>query len=179
MASRVVLATIVIWAVAFFFALLFIYGTDFSAYWISIEVEKERCVDTNILHNAFAISDFLTDLVIILLPLPMIWRLHLTVRRKLGLCAVFGLGALSVGTSIVRMVVFLQATSGMHMLLFPPLLLPFIEAKDHHLHLAQFNPNADFEFVCTAGLYWSMIESGLGLCAACLPVYYGLVRSKG
>ncbi|KAL8705958.1 MAG: hypothetical protein Q9201_000952 [Fulgogasparrea decipioides] len=61
----------------------------------------------------------------------------------------------TVGASIVRMVVFLQATS------------------------VQFNPNADFEFVCTAGLYWSMIESGLGLCAACLPVQYGLMKSKG
>ncbi|KAI4089031.1 MAG: hypothetical protein L6R37_008110 [Teloschistes peruensis] len=43
----------------------------------------------------------------------------------------------------------------------------------------QFNPNADFEYVCTAGVYWSMIESGLALCAACLPVQYGLTKSQG
>ncbi|KAL8731128.1 MAG: hypothetical protein Q9181_004427, partial [Wetmoreana brouardii] len=121
--SGAVLALVVSWAVAFFFALVFICGTDFSAYWISTTVEKARCVDTNMLHNAFAISDFLTDLVVILLPLPMIWRLHLTTRRKLGLCAIFGLGTLTVGASIVRMVVFLQATS------------------------VQFNPDADFECV--------------------------------
>lgn len=70
--SWVALAVVVSWAIAFFFSLVFICGTDFSAYWTSTAVEKERCVDTNMLHNAFAISDFLTDLIIILLPLPMV-----------------------------------------------------------------------------------------------------------
>jgi hypothetical protein len=30
----------------------------------------------------------------------------------------------------------------------------------------------------TAGLYWSMNESGLGLAAACLPTIYGLLKQK-
>lgn len=72
MISWLVLAVVVSWALAFFFSLVFMCGTDFSAYWTSTEVEKARCVDTNALHNAFAISDFLTDLLIVLLPLPMV-----------------------------------------------------------------------------------------------------------
>ncbi|KAL9630654.1 MAG: hypothetical protein Q9164_006311, partial [Protoblastenia rupestris] len=143
------------WTIAFFFSLVFICRDYFSAYWISLEVEKAHCVDTSMLHNAFAISDVVTDVLIIILPIPMILRLHLTIRRKMGLCAIFGLGALAVGASIVRMVIFIQATS------------------------ANYDPNADFALLCTSGAYWSMIESGLGLCAACLPVQYGLMKSKG
>lgn len=33
--------------------------------------------------------------------------------------------------------------------------------------------------ICTAGLYWSMIESGLGICAACLPSQYGIFSTTG
>lgn len=148
------LCVIISWTVAFFFSIVFICGNDFSAYWTSTLVEKAHCVNTSMLHNAFAISDVVTDAIIITLPMPMVWRLHLTTRRKLGICAIFGLGAFTVGASIVRMVIFIQATS------------------------VNYNPHADFEFLCTSGLYWSMIESGLGLCAACLPVQYGLMKSK-
>lgn len=35
-------------------------------------MEKAHCVDTDKLHNAFAISDVVTDFVIISLPVPMV-----------------------------------------------------------------------------------------------------------
>lgn len=70
-----VLAVIIMWTTSFFFALLFICGTDFSAYWIGTKVEKAHCVNTNSLHNAFVISDFITDFLIILLPLPIVYLL--------------------------------------------------------------------------------------------------------
>lgn len=35
-------------------------------------MEKAHCVDTDMLHNAFAISDVVTDFVIISLPVPMV-----------------------------------------------------------------------------------------------------------
>jgi len=66
------LFVIVSWTIAFFFALVFICGTDFSAYWTSTIVEKANCVDTSMLHNAFVISDVVTDVIIIVLPLPMV-----------------------------------------------------------------------------------------------------------
>ncbi|APA06872.1 predicted protein [Sclerotinia sclerotiorum 1980 UF-70] len=146
---------ILIWTLSFFFSILFICGLDFSAYWTSTIVEKAHCVDTDRLHNAFAISDVVTDFVIICLPVPMIFGLHLTVARKIGILAIFSLGALTIAASIVRMIVFIQATA------------------------VNYDPHADFEFICTSGLYWSMIESGLGIIAACLPAQYGLLNTKG
>ncbi|KAG4029788.1 hypothetical protein MFRU_014g00870 [Monilinia fructicola] len=146
---------IILWTLSFFLSILFICGTDFSAYWTSTIVEKEHCVDTSKLHNAFAISDVVTDFIIISLPVPMIFGLHLTVARKIGILAIFSLGALTIAASIVRMTVFIQATA------------------------VNYDPHADFEFICTSGLYWSMIESGLGVIAACLPAQYGLLNTKG
>ncbi|CAD6448222.1 233e18dd-bbc7-4aaf-9392-5be7a1c50f53 [Sclerotinia trifoliorum] len=146
---------ILLWTLSFFFSILFICGLDFAAYWTSTVVEKAHCVDTDRLHNAFAISDVVTDFVIICLPVPMIFGLHLTVARKIGILAIFSLGALTIAASIVRMIVFIQATA------------------------VNYDPHADFEFICTSGLYWSMIESGLGIIAACLPAQYGLLNTKG
>jgi len=73
--SWFILFVIISWTVAFFFALVFICGSDFSAYWASTIVEKANCVNTSILHNAFAISDVVTDVIIITLPLPMVCRI--------------------------------------------------------------------------------------------------------
>ncbi|KAJ8070211.1 hypothetical protein OCU04_000597 [Sclerotinia nivalis] len=146
---------ILLWTLSFFFSILFICGSDFAAYWTSTIVEKAHCVDTDLLHNAFAVSDVVTDFVIICLPVPMIFGLHLTVARKIGILAIFSLGALTIAASIVRMIVFIQATA------------------------VNYDPHADFEFICTSGLYWSMIESGLGIIAACLPAQYGLLNTKG
>ena len=67
-----ILFLIVGWTIGFFFSIVFICGTDFSAYWTSTVVEKAHCVDTSMLHNAFAISDVVTDAIIITLPLPMV-----------------------------------------------------------------------------------------------------------
>lgn len=36
-----------------------------------------------------------------------------------------------------------------------------------------------FAVVITGGLYWSMIESGQGLVATCLPTIYGLLKARG
>ena len=38
--------------------------------------------------------NILIDLVLLLLPLPVLWRLHITKRQKIGLMAVFILGYL-------------------------------------------------------------------------------------
>ena len=39
-----------------------------------------------------SIIDIISDFTILLLPLPLIWRLQLTTRKKIGVYAIFGLG---------------------------------------------------------------------------------------
>ncbi|KAI9699153.1 MAG: hypothetical protein M1820_007232 [Bogoriella megaspora] len=48
----------------------------------------------------------------------------------------------------------------------------------HGALTVQFDPDADFEYITTLTSYFSTLEVGLGLCASCLPVLYGLLQSK-
>jgi len=48
-----------------------------------------------------------------------------------------------------------------------------------HTSIENFLLNLMLAVICTSGLYWSMIEAGLGVCAANLPAQYGLFNTKG
>ncbi len=50
------------------------------------------CTDTYEGFLAAAIPNFVTDVFLLLLPLPMLWRLHISWRSKIGLIFVFSCG---------------------------------------------------------------------------------------
>lgn len=107
------ISVITIWTIGFFFGFLFICGSHFTAYWSSLASEKVYCVNTMFLHNWYAISDVITDIIVLIIPLPLvccisfwkplktgllirnqIWQLHMTTGRKLAVIAIFSLGIL-------------------------------------------------------------------------------------
>ena len=145
-----------LWMSGFFISWIFICRADPAAYWISSATEAQYCVDTGMLHNAYAVSDFVTDTLILLLPIAPVLRLHLTTGRKIALVGIFMLGALTVAASCTRMVIYQKATA------------------------AKFHPGShvDIDLTAAISMYWSMLESGLGFCAACLPTIYTIVKSK-
>ena len=64
------------WAISFFFAYVFVCKGHFSAFYESTQaVEALYCVHTTPLNNSFAISDVITDLMIILLPIPQVQKI--------------------------------------------------------------------------------------------------------
>lgn len=60
------------WTVAFFFALIFFCGLRYWALWISSDTLFKSCVNTIFLEEGFVASDFGTDMVTLLMPLPMV-----------------------------------------------------------------------------------------------------------
>ena len=52
------------------------------------------CIDPVAFTLAIALSGVLTDLIVLVLPLQMVWRLHLPIRQKLVLSVIFSLGGL-------------------------------------------------------------------------------------
>lgn len=69
------------WSLSFFLSFLFACRGDFSAWWSSVVNFVSHCVDTEVLLLALAISDFLTDFIIVVMPLPMVSSiLHQTVK---------------------------------------------------------------------------------------------------
>jgi len=153
-ANWFMIAVVTAWMIGYFFTLLFLCGTDFKAYWTSSETEKDDCLPTAPVHLGYAISDVITDILTILLPIPEIWKLQLPTRRKFAVLGVFGLGAITICMSIIRMVIY------------------------HGALTVQFDPDIDFEYITTLTSYFSLLEAGLGVCASCLPVQYGLLRSE-
>lgn len=68
-----VIALITAWMLAFFFALLLAckaYSGEWSAWWGSITDLTTKCVETEKLETALVVTDFLTDVLILLLPIP-------------------------------------------------------------------------------------------------------------
>ena len=58
------------WVIGYFFTLLFLCGTRFNAYWTSSKTEESECLPTKPVHLGYAISDVITDVLVILLPIP-------------------------------------------------------------------------------------------------------------
>ena len=84
----------IIWGLGFVLIMLTGCRNHFYAHYAAFEVTKVKCINTLKYIYAFAITDFVTDLFILLTPIPFIWKLCLPTRRKLGISFIFLLGAL-------------------------------------------------------------------------------------
>lgn len=61
--------------------------------------DEKHCLDGPVAYLAISVSNVIWDFTLLLLPLPMIWSLNMTKKRKLQLCAVFLVGILYVGST--------------------------------------------------------------------------------
>ncbi|KAM3523468.1 hypothetical protein NHJ13051_005071 [Beauveria bassiana] len=74
-----------------------------------LRIQTGACLDAGILYMATAASNILTDVMLFLLPTPMVLRLEMDRAQKMGAIAIFGIASVTVATSIVRLV-YLPAT---------------------------------------------------------------------
>ncbi|KAI1211101.1 uncharacterized protein F4807DRAFT_421657 [Annulohypoxylon truncatum] len=145
-------ALIAAWMTAFFFTNLLVCKGNFWAYWSSAVNLQKFCPGTTYKSLVFAISDFITDVVILAAPIPLVWRLNMPTKRKIAVSVVFLVGAGSVVASLIRMVQIIS------------------------LFRKGFNPNDDEIYLITTNLYWGMISCGVGIIAACLPTLHSLPK---
>lgn len=66
------IALISVWMVGFFFAMLFICPGHPAAYWASTKADARYCWDTTNFLLAYCFSDLITDLCVLLLPIPSV-----------------------------------------------------------------------------------------------------------
>ncbi|KAI9743050.1 MAG: hypothetical protein M1818_003345 [Claussenomyces sp. TS43310] len=151
-----ILATIVVvlWTVAFFFATLFQCGSRPSWLWQSPKAVATHCSDYKYIQLGHATSDVATDLVVLAIPIPIIWKLHMSPPQKLALLVVFLLGYISTAAATAR-VVFVT--------------------KD----LYKTTTGArDIRGEETNVMVWGYVEAGVGVIAACLPTLRPLLNSR-
>ena len=100
--SSILSFVLVAWALAFAFAFAFQCGTHPEWWWTSLETIA-KCNNSAWSNLGFAVSDVATDLLVLVTPLPIIWKLQRGVGDKIGLSLIFGLGLLSTAAAMVRM----------------------------------------------------------------------------
>lgn len=55
---------------------------------------EAKCQNTQIMVYVNAAGNMITDLIIIVLPLPALWKRHLPVAQKLAVFGIFGIGSM-------------------------------------------------------------------------------------
>lgn len=143
--TRTAIVIVVLWTIACLLGTLLSCGTHFYANWGSY------CGAMTDITNAFVVSDLITDIMILCLPLPVIWNLQMAMRRKLIVIGILATGAVSIVASIIKVIISFE-----------------IENED-------LSSNVDADLTISTILYWSLIEGGLAIIAACLPTLRCLI----
>ncbi|KAI9799628.1 MAG: hypothetical protein M1833_003943 [Piccolia ochrophora] len=138
-----------------------IVGAIVVAWWIAMEVTNfascrplevywnrmlpGKCIDELAFFHANAISNVITDFVILVLPLPEVWKLQIPLGKKIALSAIFMLGSFVCITSVVR------ATT-----------LRYIDPMD-------------ITFTSYSAFLWSLVECACAIIGGALPALQGLL----
>ncbi|KAF2846306.1 hypothetical protein T440DRAFT_521871 [Plenodomus tracheiphilus IPT5] len=138
----IVLAYVIGWTISFTFSHLF------TCYPITVFIEPyygNQCVDTVPMFLALLYTDVLADLVILILPIPMVLSVRMETKKKLAVIAMLTLGAAVCAVSITR-VVATYSIAG-----------EYLKHPD------------DVVYYTAPVFFWTNIELSLGVVCACLP----------
>ncbi|KAI9829281.1 MAG: hypothetical protein M1826_005745 [Phylliscum demangeonii] len=112
-----------------------------------------QCIDELTFFVATAALNLVADVVVLILPMPVVWRLQMLRKQKLALTAIFALGGCACGFAAIRLVLLAQ-------------LIPSRNATDVTWFLVD-------------PANWSTIEPCVGIICACLPTIAPLFRAAG
>ncbi|KAK2768284.1 hypothetical protein FQN54_000137 [Arachnomyces sp. PD_36] len=117
------------------------------AYWEPTFVGEHKCVDEVGYYVTFTSLDLALDMVIYLLPLPVLIPLKMPKRQKAIVVGVFGLGILVIAAAAIRMPSFVRASSSF-----------------------------DLSWEMYDAALWTEIESAVGIVCASVPALKPLVQ---
>ncbi|KAI0467584.1 hypothetical protein F4859DRAFT_506722 [Xylaria cf. heliscus] len=140
--AYVMLGLLGAWSISFFFANLFI------CYPVTALIEPfygKKCVDRAGVFLSTLVTDLIFDILILLMPIPVVLRLHLPRKDRFGVLGMFLLGATVVGVSIARLVQLLEVNS-------------------QYLLYAY-----DQTYYTSPAFFWANIELAIAVVSACLP----------
>ncbi|CAG8981538.1 hypothetical protein HYALB_00013165 [Hymenoscyphus albidus] len=140
------IAIVVIFGISISFATIFACGTHVSYWWSTAgSALKEHCIDTQMLTYSHSVSDFLIDVIIIAIPIPLVWRLHLSTKRKIGVIAIFLTAVVALSASSIKMLWFLWENQ------------------------TPWDPSFDQDELSSTFIFWTVMETHVALIATCLP----------
>ncbi|KAK0714039.1 hypothetical protein B0T26DRAFT_628011, partial [Lasiosphaeria miniovina] len=134
---------VVCWTVAFLLAGLLECGSQLSALFSSPQVYYRYCGSAVPAGYGMIASDLATDLITLVIPVPVILTLIMDTRTKVLTLLTFMIGAFSVGASIAKAYIYIEVALGS-------------STQDAILSL-------------TAISIWNLVEVQVGIVAACGP----------
>ncbi|KAJ9206938.1 hypothetical protein C8Q69DRAFT_440212 [Paecilomyces variotii] len=137
--GKIFLVLITLWAIGTMLATI-LQCIPIQASWDK-SVKNPKCINKDAFWYAFAATNTVTDFAIFLLPIYPAMKLQLNKREKIGLLAVFAMGAFACTASIIRTVAVSQTSA-------------------RELDLSwDFIPRST----------WTLVEANVGIICACLP----------
>lgn len=131
-----------------------------SFYW----TQEGHCFDINQFFRWGSIANIVTDLVMLILPMPSILRLQVSLRLRLGILVTFILGSLYVTVESPIYILFLTTYSGL------------ITSIVRFYEFYATNAEVDGTWSGATLDIWSAVEPGIYLITACIPSYRPLIR---
>ncbi|KAI2727213.1 hypothetical protein CBS147354_3931 [Penicillium roqueforti] len=104
------------------------------------------CFNQEAFYRYVSLPNIMTDVLILVMPLPYVWKLHTRIGQKVALTGVFLLGSLGTVASILRMTIFFQESA-----------------------------LTDPTWTSVKLGIWTILESGIVIIAACLPSIWPLL----
>ncbi|RYP85778.1 hypothetical protein DL769_000886 [Monosporascus sp. CRB-8-3] len=92
---------IAIYSFIIFFGLIFVCNPVRMAFTVTENIEGS-CLQQPALFIAIAVTNTVTDVILFIMPIPMVWNLKMPRTQKFGVVLVFAVGSMTVITSVVR-----------------------------------------------------------------------------
>lgn len=131
-----------------------------------------ECSNATYLVQAY--MDLATDAVIVALPMPIVWKLRLSTKKRWGLTFVFLLGAITTAASAWRAAIqhftvkwYAEGRGQADVFCKAP------KDVEYTMNMMLITPD-----ILTPSIYSAIIEAGLGITGACLPLLRPLVRLR-
>ena len=116
---------------------------------------KAKCINFHDVLIIFSSLNIGTDILILCLPVPQLWKLNIPRRRKYELMGIFSLGGLFVFSSLIAGGVLIVLSVCVASVIRVP-------------YIAQISL-LDPSWSDVYGAIWSVVELNLGIVSACLP----------
>ncbi|KAI2615090.1 hypothetical protein GGR54DRAFT_308286 [Hypoxylon sp. NC1633] len=137
------------WGVSFFLAIL-LECIPVSQAWLPQSQRDGQCYNPLPAFDAMATTNMIIDIAILTIPQPIVWKLNMPLRRRVGISIIFLLGAFVVGISAARIYFFYSIAA---------------------------NPELQFDvsYNAAAAFYWTNIDASVAVVCASLPSLHTLL----